>query len=44
MSVFDDVNGLDDTQKYQDFRNPWIPLANCKTGEVIISILVELVN
>merc|ERR1739838_1275680 len=48
ISVFDDDIGKDDAlgqkildisalQKNQNLKNQWIPLENCKTGEVLIS-------
>merc|ERR1711892_1575890 len=48
ISVFDNDIGKDDAlgqkildisalQEYQNLKNQWIPLENCKTGEVLIS-------
>merc|ERR1712130_467213 len=48
ISVFDDDIGKDDAlgmkvldigsvQEYQQLKNQWIPLENCKSGEVLIS-------
>merc|ERR1712098_910746 len=42
ISVFDDVLGMKvldigSIQDYQQLKNQWIPLENCKSGEVLIS-------